>query len=49
MGDNGTCFIDVKVDLESMEVACNNNDLGLPIIECGVIVLFIDGDGCEES
>ena len=49
MGNNCSCSIDVKINLEGVEIAGNNNNLSLPISESSIIVFFIDSNSCVES
>ena len=46
---NGSSLIDMEVDLERVEIACSDNELSLPLAVSLIIVLFVDGDSCEES
>jgi hypothetical protein len=39
----------VEVNLEGVEVASSNNQLGLPVAELGIIVFLIDGNSSEEG
>lgn len=49
VGNNGPGFINVKVYLEVVEIASDNNDFSLPVSEGLVVVLVADGDSCEEG
>lgn len=41
--------INLKVDQERMEVICGHDDLSIPILENGVIGLFVDCYRSEEG
>ena len=45
---NGSSLIDMEVDLERVEIACSDNELTLPIAVSRIVILFVDGYGCEE-
>lgn len=49
MDYNGSSFIDVKIDLERMEVAGCNDNLTHPVVELVIVELFVYSHCCEES
>ena len=49
VSSNSTSHINVKVDLERMEVASSDNNLSLPILEIWDIEISVDSNSSEES
>lgn len=42
-------LIDMKIDLESMEVARDNDHLSLPVVMSSIVGLFVNSYCCEEG
>ncbi len=40
--------VNVEVELQSVEMACGNDEFDLPVFECCIVVLFSQCNGLEE-
>ncbi len=49
VGNNGSSLVDVEVDLEGVEVAGCNYEFSFPLFICCIILIFVDGNSCEEG